>query len=123
MQNSTGFHGLAFDLNFSAASPRSGCDDVFVKRKGYKNNDCQKVDYSAYRPHIFRAASKSSAPSKMGNLAFKSTYISMRLSFDISRPLRFAFMNVSPSHLIKLKVKANAMPLNAKDVIRGSPSP
>ena len=32
-------------------------------------------------------------------------------------------MNVSPSHLIRLNVNENAMPLNAKEAIRGSPSP
>lgn len=32
-------------------------------------------------------------------------------------------MKVSPSHRIRLKVNAKAMPLNANDAIRGSPSP
>lgn len=32
-------------------------------------------------------------------------------------------MNVSPSHRIRLNVRANAIPLNAKETIRGSPSP
>ena len=32
-------------------------------------------------------------------------------------------MNVFPSHLIRLNVNENAMPLNAKEAIRGSPSP
>ena len=32
-------------------------------------------------------------------------------------------MNVSPSHLIRLNVNENAMPLNAREAIRGSPSP
>ena len=32
-------------------------------------------------------------------------------------------MNVSPSHRIKANVKAKAIPLNAKQAIRGSPSP
>ena len=41
----------------------------------------------------------------------------------MSRPLRFAFMKTSPSHRIRLKVRANAIPLNANEAIRGSPSP
>ncbi len=32
-------------------------------------------------------------------------------------------MKTSPSHRIRLKVRANARPLNAKEAIRGSPSP
>ena len=32
-------------------------------------------------------------------------------------------MNVSPSHLIRLNVNEYAMPLNANEAIRGSPSP
>lgn len=32
-------------------------------------------------------------------------------------------MKTSPSHRIKLKVRANARPLNANEAIRGSPSP
>ena len=32
-------------------------------------------------------------------------------------------MKVSPSHLIRLNVNENAMPLNAKEAISGSPSP
>ena len=32
-------------------------------------------------------------------------------------------MKVSVSHRIRLKVKENAMPLNANEAIRGSPSP
>ena len=41
----------------------------------------------------------------------------------MSRPLRFAFMKTSPSHRIRLKVRANAKPLNANEAIKGSPSP
>ena len=51
------------------------------------------------------------------------TNISVLCSFDISRPLMFALMNVSPSHRMRLNVRANAMPLNAIETIRGSPSP
>lgn len=50
-------------------------------------------------------------------------YISTSLSLDMSRPLRLAFMKMSPSHRIKLKAKANARPLKANEAIRGSPSP
>ena len=32
-------------------------------------------------------------------------------------------MKVSPSHLIRLNVNENAIPLKAKEAIRGSPSP
>lgn len=32
-------------------------------------------------------------------------------------------MKTSPSHRIRLKVRANARPLNANEAIRGSPSP
>ena len=32
-------------------------------------------------------------------------------------------MNVSPSHRIRLNVKAKAIPLNANEAISGSPSP
>ena len=32
-------------------------------------------------------------------------------------------MKTSPSHRIRLKVRANARPLNASEAIRGSPSP
>ena len=32
-------------------------------------------------------------------------------------------MKTSPSHRIRLKVRANAKPLNANEAIRGSPSP
>ncbi len=32
-------------------------------------------------------------------------------------------MKVAPSHRIRLNVDANAMPLNAMEAIRGSPSP
>lgn len=41
----------------------------------------------------------------------------------MSLPLSPAAMKVSPSHRIRLNVNANAMPLNANDAIRGSPSP
>ena len=41
----------------------------------------------------------------------------------MSRPFRFTFMKTSPSHRIRLKVRANARPLNANEAIRGSPSP
>lgn len=41
----------------------------------------------------------------------------------MSRPLRFAFKKISPTHRIKLKVKVNARPLSANEAIRGSPSP
>lgn len=50
-------------------------------------------------------------------------YISVFLTFDMSLPLRFAFMNTAPSHRIRLNVRANARPLNANEAIRGSPSP
>lgn len=32
-------------------------------------------------------------------------------------------MKTSPSHRIRLNVRANAIPLNANEAIRGSPSP
>lgn len=32
-------------------------------------------------------------------------------------------MKTSPSHRMRLKVRANAIPLNANEAIRGSPSP
>ena len=41
----------------------------------------------------------------------------------MSRPLMFAFIKTSPSHRTRLKVRANARPLNANEAIRGSPSP
>ncbi len=49
--------------------------------------------------------------------------MSIFLALDISLPFRFAFINVSPSHRIRLYVRENAMPLKASDAIRGSPSP
>ena len=51
------------------------------------------------------------------------TYISFFLDLDMSLPLRPALMKVSPSHRIKLKANAKDIPLNAKEAIRGSPSP
>lgn len=51
------------------------------------------------------------------------TYISAFLAFDMSVPFNPAFMNTGPSHRIKLKVAAKAMPLKASDAINGSPSP
>ena len=38
----------------------------------------------------------------------------------MSTPLSPAFMKVFPSHLMRLYVKANAMPLNANEAISGS---
>ena len=51
------------------------------------------------------------------------TDISTFFSLDMSLPFMFASINVSPSHRMRLNVEANAMPLNAKEAIRGSPSP
>ena len=44
------------------------------------------------------------------------------LSFDISLPLRPTLIKELPSHLMRLYVDANAMPLRQPDTISGSPS-
>jgi hypothetical protein len=41
----------------------------------------------------------------------------------MSTPFNPAFINTGPSHLIKLYVAANAIPLSANEAINGSPSP
>lgn len=50
-------------------------------------------------------------------------YISTFRTLDMSLPFRPAAMKVGPSHLIRLYVDANAMPLKAREAIKGSPSP
>jgi hypothetical protein len=49
--------------------------------------------------------------------------ISFLCTFDISFPFNPAFMNVGPSHRIIEYVAEKAIPLNARDAMRGSPSP
>jgi len=49
--------------------------------------------------------------------------ISFLCTFDISFPFKPAFINVGPSHLIIEYVAEKAMPLKARDAMRGSPSP
>lgn len=51
------------------------------------------------------------------------TYMSIFLALDISFPFKPAAMKTSPSHRIKQYVNENAIPLNAKDATKGSPSP
>jgi hypothetical protein len=49
--------------------------------------------------------------------------ISFLCTFDISFPFNPAFINVGPSHLIIEYVAEKAIPLKARDAMRGSPSP
>lgn len=49
--------------------------------------------------------------------------ISLLCTFDMSLPIRPAFMNAGPSHRIMAYVAEKAMPLNASDATSGSPSP
>jgi hypothetical protein len=49
--------------------------------------------------------------------------ISFLCTFDMSFPFNPAFINVGPSHRIMEYDAANAMPLNAREAMRGSPSP
>lgn len=49
--------------------------------------------------------------------------ISLLCTLDMSRPTRPAFMNAGPSQRIMAYVAEKAMPLNASDAMRGSPSP
>jgi hypothetical protein len=46
-----------------------------------------------------------------------------RFGLAISFPLKPALMKTGPSHLIMLKVTANAIPLNAREATNGAPSP
>jgi hypothetical protein len=51
------------------------------------------------------------------------TYITGRFGLAMSFPLKPARIKTGPSHLIILKVTANAIPLNAMDDTKGAPSP
>lgn len=44
-------------------------------------------------------------------------------TFDMSFPFKPAFINVGPSHRIMAYDAAYAIPLNAREAMRGSPSP
>ena len=52
-----------------------------------------------------------------------ATYISTFRTFDMSLPLSPAAIKVGPSHRMRPYVEENAMPLNAREAISGSPSP
>jgi len=89
--------------NISISSSGSSSHNVLVKRERYEYDDDQEVHHGANSPHGLRT--------------------SFLCTFDISFPFNPAFINVGPSHLIIEYVAEKAIPLKARDAMRGSPSP
>lgn len=104
------------------ASPGRGSDDVFIKRKRDKNNKQKQIYNCANRAHSLRSKAEVSwHPRALAHS--RNSHISGFLGLAISLPFSPAFMKTGPSHLIRLNVAAYAIPLNAIEAIKGSPSP
>lgn len=121
VQKTSHFHLLNCYNDVPVATSRSGCHYILVKGKGYEDDNGEKVNNGAKSAHCFRAAENVSlrtCTTKGG-----VSYISIFRTLHMSLPFRPAAMKVGPSHLMRLYVDANAMPLKAREAIRGSPSP
>lgn len=51
VQNPAPLDWLALDADFSIASTRRGGYDVFVERKGYKDDESEQIDNSTHSAH------------------------------------------------------------------------
>lgn len=115
---------LAHEIGLLEASNGGSCNDIFIERKWNENNGNKKIDNGADGAHRF-----GSGPIinicllESENIEVSDTYMVIFLVLLISTPFSPAFMNVSPSHRIRLYANANAMPLNANEAISGSPLP
>jgi len=115
------FHLLNWNNDIPVATTRSGCHYVLVKGKGYEDDNGEKVNNGGNSAHCFWAAETVSPAIRTAKGGV--FYISTFRTLDMSLPFRPAAMKVGPSHLMRLYVDANAMPLKAREAIRGSPSP
>ena len=111
------------------AASRSSRNNVFIEWKWNEDYDDKKIDDSAYGSHTLRSNDFNEIyQQKLGYETSKHasrqklTNISELFVLHKSLPLRPTFINFGPNHLIKAYETENAIPLKAREAIKGSPS-
>lgn len=122
MQESTCFNLSNLKHDLLVTTSRSSRNDIFIEGKRDKGNQKQQVYNCTDCSHRFRssiAISRSILP-RYKKCSRAYVYISGRPVLAMSFPFSPAFTNTGLSHLIRLNVSANAIPLKAKDAIKGA---